>query len=66
MLAFSTTPSTRGACRGWANRIGRTKGKVVRFVGYLKGSFVPFVASMRQLGFAPALDHGSPFSGSGH
>ena len=33
---------------------GRTKGKVERFVGYLKGSFwVPFVASMRQLGLAP-------------
>jgi len=32
----------------------RTKGKVERFVGYLKGSFwVPFVASMRQLGLAP-------------
>ena len=31
-----------------------TKGKVERFVGYLKGSFwVPFVASMRQLGLAP-------------
>ncbi len=31
----------------------RTKGKVERFVGYLKGSFwVPFVASMRQLGLA--------------
>ncbi len=30
------------------------KGKVERFVGYLKGSFwVPFVASMRQLGLAP-------------
>jgi transposase len=32
----------------------QTKGKVERFVGYLKGSFwVPFVASMRQLGLAP-------------
>jgi transposase len=32
----------------------RTKGKVERFIGYLKGSFwVPFVASMRQLGLAP-------------
>jgi transposase len=32
----------------------RTKGKVERLVGYLKGSFwVPFVASMRQLGLAP-------------
>jgi transposase len=31
-----------------------TKGKVERFIGYLKGSFwVPFVASMRQLGLAP-------------
>jgi transposase len=31
-----------------------TKGKVERFVGYLKGSFwVPFAASMRQLGLAP-------------
>jgi len=31
-----------------------TKGKVERFVGYLKGSFwVPFVASMRQLGLTP-------------
>jgi transposase len=31
-----------------------TKGKVERFVGYLKGSFwIPFVASMRQLGLAP-------------
>jgi len=31
----------------------QTKGKVERFVGYLKGSFwVPFVASMRQLGLA--------------
>ena len=31
----------------------RTKGKVERFIGYLKGSFwVPFVASMRQLGLA--------------
>ena len=31
-----------------------TKGKVERFVGYLKGCFwVPFVASMRQLGLAP-------------
>jgi hypothetical protein len=30
------------------------KVKVERFVGYLKGSFwVPFVASMRQLGLAP-------------
>ncbi|MBV9251792.1 MAG: IS21 family transposase [Acetobacteraceae bacterium] len=29
----------------------QTKGKVERFIGYLKGSFwVPFVASMRQLG----------------
>ena len=32
----------------------QTKGKVERFIGYLKGSFwVPFVASMRQLGLAP-------------
>jgi transposase len=32
----------------------RTKGKVERFIGYLKRSFwVPFVASMRQLGLAP-------------
>jgi transposase len=32
----------------------KTKGKVERFVGYLKGSFwVPFVASMRQLGLKP-------------
>jgi hypothetical protein len=32
----------------------QTKGKVERFVGYLKGSFwVPFVASMRQLGLTP-------------
>jgi hypothetical protein len=32
----------------------RTKGKVERFVGYLKGSFwVAFVASMRQLGLKP-------------
>jgi len=32
----------------------RTKGKVERFVRYLKGSFwVPFVASMRQLGLEP-------------
>ena len=31
-----------------------TKGKVARFVGYLKGSFwVPFVASMRQIGLTP-------------
>lgn len=31
-----------------------TKGKVERFVGYLKGSFwIPFVASMRQRGLAP-------------
>ena len=33
---------------------GTHQGKVERFVGYLKGSFwVPFVASMRQLGLAP-------------
>jgi transposase len=32
----------------------QTKGKVERFVGYLKGSFwVPFVASMRQVGLRP-------------
>lgn len=35
----------------------QTKGKVERFVGYLKGSFwVPFVASMRQLGLTPDKD----------
>jgi transposase len=35
----------------------KTKGKVERFVGYLKGSFwVPFVASMRQLGLTPDKD----------
>jgi len=32
----------------------QTKGKVERFIGYLKGSFwVPFVASMRQAGLRP-------------
>jgi transposase len=32
----------------------QTKGKVERFIGYLKGSFwVPFVASMRQTGLRP-------------
>jgi hypothetical protein len=32
----------------------QTKGKVERFIGYLKGSFwVPFVASMRQAGLQP-------------
>jgi transposase len=32
----------------------QTKGKVERFIGYLKGSFwVPFVASMRQAGLKP-------------
>jgi len=32
----------------------RTKGKVERFIGYLKRSFwVPFVASMRQAGLKP-------------
>ncbi|MGE0698439.1 MAG: IS21 family transposase [Hyphomicrobiaceae bacterium] len=32
----------------------QTKGKVERFIGYLKGSFwVPFVATMRQSGLAP-------------
>ena len=32
----------------------QTKGKVERFIGYLKGSFwVPFVASMRQVGLRP-------------
>jgi transposase len=32
----------------------RTKGKVERFIGYLKRSFwVPFVATMRQFGLAP-------------
>lgn len=32
----------------------KTKGKVERFIGYLKGSFwVPFVASMRQAGLKP-------------
>jgi transposase len=32
----------------------QTKGKVERFIGYLKGSFwVPFVASMRQVGVKP-------------
>jgi transposase len=32
----------------------KTKGKVERFIGYLKGSFwVPFVATMRQLGLKP-------------
>lgn len=32
----------------------QTKGKVERFIGYLKRSFwVPFVASMRQAGLRP-------------
>ena len=32
----------------------QTKGKLERFIGYLKGSFwVPFVASMRQAGLKP-------------
>lgn len=34
----------------------QTKGKVERFIGYLKGSFVPFVASMRQAGLKPDKD----------
>lgn len=34
----------------------KTKGKVERFIGYLKGSFwVPFVASMRQAGLKPDM-----------
>ena len=52
----------RGKHAGFLPRLcqpyrAKTKGKVERFVGYLKGSFwVPFVASMRQLGLKPDKD----------
>ena len=54
-LASSTTAKHAGflprLCQPYR---GTHQGKVERFVGYLKGSFwVPFVASMRQLGLAP-------------
>ena len=39
---------------GNADLLAQTKGKVERFIGYLKRSFwVPFVASMRQAGLKP-------------
>jgi transposase len=41
------------------------KGKVERFVGYLKGSFwVPFVAWLRQLGLSPDEDAANAALGS--
>ena len=55
MQGSSIMHDTRDSCRDYAEPYrAQTKGKVERFIGYLKRSFwVPFVASMRQAGLKP-------------
>ena len=54
MRGSSIMCGTRDSCRDCVSHIARRRGKVERFIGYLKRSFwVPFVASMRQAGLKP-------------
>src|SRR6478735_600760 len=54
MRGSSIMHGTQDSCRDCVSHIARRRGKVERFIGYLKRSFwVPFVASMRQAGLKP-------------